>query len=98
MLNLTLGISQARTSQQINPEFGGFTFVLLVEWLSKWRKDPKFMLDFCLANQIETIFIIPDRIWDIENEIKRESNLKNLYMITQECQEICTYICWDRAE
>lgn len=59
-------------------------------WLSGYpsgEKDPKFMLDFCLANQIETIFIIPDRIWDIENEIKRESNLKNLYMITQECQK-----------
>ncbi len=43
-------------------------------WLSGYpsgEKDPKLMLDFCLANQIETIFIIPYRISNVDNEKTR---------------------------
>ncbi|MDK2896447.1 MAG: hypothetical protein PWP04_567 [Candidatus Atribacteria bacterium] len=78
------------SQEQVNKLIFGLGALPSFSWLSGFpsgERDPKFLLDFCLSNQIETLFLIPDRSWNVEDEKEREPKLKNLYAITEECQK-----------
>ena len=45
------------------------------------------LLEFCLANGVETIFLIPDRAWNIPCEEERRDKLAKLYEIVEETKK-----------
>ncbi|QPM67555.1 hypothetical protein [Atribacter laminatus] len=58
-------------------------------WLDGTRsgeKDPKELLDFCEAKGIETLFIVPDRNWDLPDQEERRLKLAKLYEIVEEAK------------
>ncbi|HCU22308.1 MAG TPA: hypothetical protein DF698_05365, partial [Candidatus Atribacteria bacterium] len=58
-------------------------------WLDGTRsgeKDPKELLDFCEAKGIETLFIVPDRNWDLPDQEESRLKLAKLYEIVEEAK------------
>jgi len=58
-------------------------------WLDGTRsgeKDPKELLDFCEAKGIETLFIVPDRNWDLPDQEESQLKLAKLYEIVEEAK------------
>ena len=58
-------------------------------WLDGTRsgeKDPKELLDFCEAKGIETLFIVPDRNWDLPDKEESHLKLAKLYEIVEEAK------------
>lgn len=51
------------------------------------ERDPEMLLEFCLANGVETIFLIPDRAWNIPDEEERKIKLAKLYEIVEEAKK-----------
>ncbi|HXL01636.1 MAG TPA: hypothetical protein PK016_00730 [Candidatus Atribacteria bacterium] len=51
------------------------------------ERDPETLLEFCLANGIETLFLIPDRTWNIPDEEERKIKLAKLYEIVEETKK-----------
>ncbi|NLJ38406.1 MAG: hypothetical protein GX432_06560 [Candidatus Atribacteria bacterium] len=58
-------------------------------WLDGTRsgeKDPKELLDFCEAKGVETLFIVPDRNWDLPDQKESSIKLTKLYEIVEEAK------------
>ncbi len=75
---------------EVNKLIGGLGAIPSFSWLdgtNSGERDPEMLLEFCLANGIETLFLIPDRAWNISCEEERKIKVAKLYEIVEETQK-----------
>ncbi|MEI6157104.1 MAG: hypothetical protein WCP87_01910 [Atribacterota bacterium] len=60
-------------------------------WLDGTRSgeaNSRELLHFCVEKGVETLFIVPDRNWDLPDEKERTMKLRNLYEIVTEAKKM----------
>jgi len=75
---------------EVNKMIWGLGAIPSFSWLdgtNSGERDPEMLLEFCLANGVETIFLIPDRAWNIPCEEERKIKLAKLYEIVEETKK-----------
>ncbi len=58
-------------------------------WLDGTRQgeeDPRRLFDFCLDNRVETIFLVPDRNWNLPDPEERKLKVAKLYEMVEEAK------------
>ncbi|MDI3525774.1 MAG: hypothetical protein PWP42_1024, partial [Candidatus Atribacteria bacterium] len=74
------------TLKEVNSMIWELGAIPSFSWLDGTRdgeKDPDFLLDFCLEKNIESIFLVPDRNWNLEDPAERKTKVANLYAIVE---------------
>ncbi len=59
-------------------------------WLDGTRsgeKNPRELLDFCQGKGVETLFIVPDRNWDLPDQEESRLKLHKLYEVVEEAKK-----------
>ncbi len=74
------------TLEEVNSMIWELGAIPSFSWLDGTRdgeKDPEFLLDFCLERNIESIFLIPDRNWNLKDAAERKIKVANLYAVVE---------------
>ena len=74
------------TLEEVNSMIWELGAIPSFSWLDGTRdgeKDPEFLLDFCLERNIESVFLIPDRNWNLKDTAEREIKVANLYAVVE---------------